>query len=650
LLAFVALYVGYCLYWGITSARASRSTDDYFLAGRQTPAWVFILTGTALSITGWVFLGHPSMVYLNGLQFAQLAVAAVIIPLAGILFLKRQWMLARRFGYATPGEMLSDYFSGEAIRVLVVLIAVVFAVPFVGMQLLASGHLIAGLTGDLVDADAATWVLSFAVFLYVCLGGLRAVTFVGALQGLLIVAGLIALGSIAYIEMGGFGALNRALAGLAAADHDAGWRYMAIPGVIQFTAGLGKEAPQGGPWTASMILTYGLALAGLQAAPAFSMLGFSCRTVRGFAWQQVWAVGTVVGIVLLFFVTAQGMAAHFLGASKGVSDAGLASAAVLPAQGGDHIGPTIGYLLSITRQHPWFTALLAVAALAALHVAAAAYTSTTATIVTTDVYKRFVHPSVTDGGQKLCARVALAAIFLVALLMATFRPATQAELGALALAFAFQLWPALAGACWFPWITRQGATLGLVAGLSAVVLTEPLGGSITGFLGLQLPWGRWPWTIHSAGWGIACNVAVCLFVSLVTRGGEARQHRWGFHRFLEAHAGLAERKRAMRPAIWALALTWLFFAIGPGAIIGNDFFGLPYGGLAAWYLGIPSLWAWQIIWWALGVLVIWWLAYKMELATPPRVAVEAGQRALAGAVRSEKRTPLWIRNFLRRVT
>ena len=30
---------------------------------------------------------------------------------------------------------------------------------------------------------------------------------------------------------------------------------------------------------------------------------------------------------------------------------------------------------------------------------------------------------------------------------------------------------------------------------------------------------------------------------------------------------------------------------------------------------MPSIWAWQFLWWGLGVLLIWLLAYKMELAT-----------------------------------
>lgn len=651
LFVFVALYVVYCLYWGVASGRASRTAEDFFLADRQTPAWVFVLSATGLSLTGWIFMGHPSMVYLDGFQYAELALGAVVIPLAGIFFLKRQWMLARRFDYVTPGEMFADYFSGEAIRVLVVLIALVFAIPFVAMQLSASGQLIAGLTDGMVDRHAAMWILTFSVFLYVCIGGLRAVTYVGALQSLLLVAGMVALGCVAYIKLGGFGAFNEALARLGATPGGAAAGFFTIPGVIQFTDGLGKEMPIGGVWTASMILTYCFALTGLQASPAFSVLGFSCRDAKGFAAQQVWALGAVIGIVLLFFAVAQGMGAHFLGASKEAAQAGLALSNVLPEQGSrTYTDLTAPYIRSLAERNPWFMALLAICVLSALHVAAAAYASTTGTILSTDIFKRFMHPAADGRIQKLCARIALAAIFLVALLMATFTPVATAQFGTLALSFGFQLWPALAAVCWFPWITRQGATLGLFAGLIAVILTEPIGGSITQFFGFDLPWGRWPWTIHSAGWGIFCNVLICAIVSLATRGGEDRQHRSTFHELLQEHAGLSARKVVMRPAVWALTLAWLFFAIGPGAIIGNDIFGAPSAGLPAWNLGVPSLWAWQVIWWALGILVIWWLAYKMELSTVPRQPVEAGGKALAPAHTAAMRTPLWIRNFLRRIT
>jgi solute:Na+ symporter, SSS family len=231
-----------------------------------------------------------------------------------------------------------------------------------------------------------------------------------------------------------------------------------------------------------------------------------------------------------------------------------------------------------------------------------------------DLYKRFIDPRAGDRTLKLAARVAVGLVILAALSMATFTPYAQSRLGALALPIGFQLLPALLAVCWFPWITRPAVVVGLIAGMLAVIFTEELGATLTRYAGFDMPWGRWPWTIYSAGWGIFCNAVLCAAISFLTRGGIERQRRARFHEFLRENAALAPEKHFLRPVVWALALAWLFFAIGPGAVIGNDFFGPPNGGIKAWSLGIPSIWAWQILWWALGVLLIWFLAYKMELA------------------------------------
>jgi solute:Na+ symporter, SSS family len=635
LFVFVALYWVYCVLWGVTSTRRCGTASQYLLADRQLPAWIFVLCATAVSFSGWTFMGHPALVYRGGFPFAQLALGAITIALTGVLFLKRQWMLGRRFGYVTPGDMFSDYFGGVTIRLLVVLIALVFAIPFVGLQLMASGYLIQVLSEGMVDRHVAMWVLTSVVFLYVCMGGLRAAAYVSTLQSMLLVSGVVAIGLVAYGKLGGFGAFNEALAKwaaspVAAAGVAEGYNgYFAIPGVMRFSAGLGHEAPAGGIWTGVMILTYSLGLMGIQAAPSFTMLAFASRDVRGFAPQQVWASGAIVGVILLFFALAPGLAAHFLGASQAAIDAGLASAKLLPVQDGFSKGGLIAYYISsLGDSAPWFMGLLAICALAAVQAVTALYASTTGTMLATDLYRRWANPRADDRTQKLAARLGVGFVILAALLMATFTPYAQVKLGALALAFGLQLLPALAAVCWFPWITRPAVMVGLIAGMLAVIFTEELGATLTRFVGFEMPWGRWPWTIHSAGWGIFCNVVLCAAVSFLTRGGPERERRWKFHAFLREHSALAPEKHFLRPVVWALALAWLFFAVGPGAVIGNDVFGPPNGGVKAWSLGVPSLWAWQILWWALGVLLIWFLAYKMELAIFPR---ERGQAA--GATR-----------------
>ncbi len=637
LFIFVLLYWAYCIFWGVKSAMAAHTASDYFIAGRRLSLWVFVLAATATSFSGWTFMGHPGLVYRDGFQYAYASFYTITIPFTGVMFLKRQWMLGKRFGYVTPGEMLSDYFQGDAIRILTVLVALLFSIPYLGVQLGASGFLFNVLTDDMVSVNLGMWLLSAVVFIYVASGGLRAVAYVDTLQCILLALGIIITGLIALNLIGGWEALNDGFARLAASDVGK-WgttkniafsggdynAYFAIPGVIQFTAGLGIQAPTGGLWTGIMVLTYMFALMGIQSAPAFSMWSFANTSPKPFAPQQVWASSLGIGFILFFFTAFQGMGAHLIGANPAVNEAGLAIANILPgdiiSKKPDSLVPY--YLTQIADTMPWLVGLLAVCALAAMQSTGAAYMSTAGGMLTRDLYKRYLNPTASHATQKLWGRGCVLFIVLSALIVATVSRDALVLLGGLAVAFGFQMWPSLAAVCWVPWITRQGATWGLAAGLLAVIFTETIGQTITGFLGIDMPWGRWPWTIHSAGWGIFFNLGVCIIISAMTQDSGSRAHRMKYHDFLREHASLSEAKRGLIPIAWIITLAWMFFGIGPGAVLGNYIFGEP-NDAATWVFGMPSIWAWQILFWILGVGMMWFLAYKMEMSTVPDREVEA---------------------------
>lgn len=641
LFVFVLLYWGYCIYWGIRGARLARTASDYFIAGRKLSLWVFVLAATATSYSGWTFMGHPGLIYRDGFQYAFASFYTITIPFTGIIFLKRQWILGKRFGYVTPGEMLSDYFQGDAVRLLTIVVALFYSIPYLGVQLGASGYLFNVLTitptypHGLVSENFGMWVLSLIVLIYVASGGLRAVAYVDTMQCVLLWLGIVIVGVIALETVGGWNALNMAMSELAdstvgvwgttkgvawsGGDYNA---YFAVPGVIQWTAGLGKETPVGGIWTGMMILTYMFALMGIQAAPAFTMWSFSNTDPAPFAPQAVWASAAWIGGTLIFFTTFQGMAAQFLGANPLVTEAGLAvDPTKIPPAVADNPDSLVPYYFNlIAEAAPWLVGLLAVCALAAMQSTGAAYMSTAGGILTRDLYKRYLNPSATHVTQKLFGRLGVAFIVTCALLVATYSRDALVLLGGLAVAFGFQMWVPLAAVCYLPWVTRLGATCGLAAGLVAVAMTDSIGQIL---FGDALPWGRWPLTIHSAGWGIFCNVIVCVCVSALTPDGKQRAHHMKFHAFLREHTPLPAAKRRQVPLAWMLTLAWFLLGIGPGAVLGNWIFGEPAAGRPAWLFGIPSIWAWQILFWLLGIALLWFLAYHMEMATVPKKEVEA---------------------------
>jgi Na+/proline symporter len=490
----------------------------------------------------------------------------------------------------------------------------------------------------MLSTNVGMWLLSIVVIIYVASGGLRAVAYVDSAQAILLGGGIAVIGIIAMNEIGGFQRLNQGIAALSQIDPSTGKAlfgdttpdgysaYIAIPGVIQFGAGLGSaSAPIGGAWTGVMILTYMFGLMGIQSAPAFSMWAFGNKSPEPFAPQQVWASSLVIGFILMFFTAIQGIGAHFLGADtqfmarfpelvNNVMGTGLGGIDLLQSEGrGDMLVPQLVYLMSETA--PWMVGLLSVCALAAMQSTGAAYMSTAGGMLTRDLLKRFIIPNASHAQQKLYGRLGVILIVIAALMVATTSTDALVLLGGLAVAYGFQMWPALIAVCWWPYLTRQGVTVGLIAGLIAVTLTESIGAEF-------MPWGRWPMTLHSAFWGILFNLSLTIVISALTQNGSEREHRMIFHNFLRDHASLSPEKRGLIPAAWILTLVWFFFGIGPGAVIGNWIFGDPTNA-ATWTFGMPSIWAWQLLWWVLGVAMMWFLAYRMELSTVPHKEVVA---------------------------
>jgi hypothetical protein len=293
----------------------------------------------------------------------------------------------------------------------------------------------------------------------------------------------------------------------------------------------------------------------------------------------------------------------------------LITARVLPALDGDRQGMlTAAFIALIGQSAPWLLGVLSVCAVVAMTAGGGAAVAAAGAIVTRDLYMRFFDPTADDRRQKRFSRVSMLILTVLSLLMATFARTSMTVLGDLALSFSVQLMPALLAVTWLPWLTRRGVVAGLVVGAVVAALTDSLGQTLSGG---SLPWGQWPWTIHAAAWGLAANLVIAGIGSAVTETAEESAHRAKFHDFLREHALLSVRKSRLTALAWVATMVWVFFAIGPGIVIGNHIFGAPGAGYDKWDFGMPSIWVWQLLWWGLGVLLVWFLAYRMEMSTLP---------------------------------
>jgi Na+/proline symporter len=578
---FLGIYIVYCFYWGLKGYFTEKTSSGYAIAGRSIPFIAFLMAATAASFSGWTFIGHPGLIWRDGLAYAFASFYVLTIPITGTFFSKRTWLLGKRYGFITPGDMYAYYFNTEAVRWLVVFTAFLYSMFYSAVQLMASAALFHYVAGVPVTFGAI--FMAFIVWFYVCTGGLKASTWVGVIQFVLLVGGIILLGAYMIAPPDawtGWTEFSSEIAKLPA-------RQLEVPRIINFGLG-GAEGETA--WTAVMVLTYMFALMGIQSSPAFTMWTFGIKSPKPLAWQQAFMSTFVVGFALFYFTAFQGMGAKILEV-KGIMEFAKDSD-VVP--------------LLMTKYLPGFAlGLVFMGAIAAIHSTAAPYIGTGGSILLRDVYYKYIRTEAGHAEQIWVNRLLATVVTIAALTVGLTSKAALVILGALATAFGFVMYVLLLGVIWGFRFPSIGATLGVLAGMVSVFLTFYV-------------W-RYPLSMHCAFWG----TFIGLVVAYLCRGLGVKDNEETIKRQAEVRAFLdsidapSESGQKWRSAMKIVVPLWYFFAIGPACILGNNAFS---------FAGFPPVWSWQITWWILGIIMMWGLAFKAEMATTNAVQIERAEK------------------------
>ncbi|MCP3950818.1 MAG: sodium:solute symporter family protein [Desulfobacterales bacterium] len=568
----LGIYIVYCFYWGLKGYFTEKSSKGYAIAGRSIPFFAFLLAATAASFSGWTFIGHPGLIWRDGLAYAFASFYVLTIPITGTFFSKRTWLLGKRYGFVTPGDMYAYYFNNEFLRFLVVMTAVLYSVFYSAVQLMAAGALFNVIAG--VPVTFGCLFLAFIVWFYVCTGGLKASTWVGVIQFILLVGGICILG---FYVLGHFNGWSNFSAEVMKLES----KYLEVPRVINI--GLG------GGWTAVMILSYMFALMGIQSSPAFTMWTFGIKSPKPLAWQQAFMSTFVVGFALFFFTAFQGMGAKIL-QETGL---GLSPEQVELFKGLNNRN-TVPILMQ-TFLPPFMLGVVFIGAIAAIHSTAAPYIGTGGSILLRDIYWRYIKKKdCSDAEQIWVNRILATCLTIAALVVGLTSKAALVILGALATAYGFVMYVLLLGVIWGVRFPTIGAVLGVLAGMISVYVTYDI--------------FKYPLSMHCAFWGTFVGLAV----AFICRGIGLKDTEETIKRQAEVRSWLdsvdepSESGKAWRKIMKIVVPIWYIFAIGPACILGNTAFSLN---------GFPHLWSWQIVWWIIGIVMMWALCFKAEMAT-----------------------------------
>ena len=548
----------------------------------------------------WVLAIYPTVTYQYGLGYIYF-LGLVFIPVVAcvMFFAKRLWLLSARYG--DIGELFNRYFQSRNIQTLFALITLLFTLCFMVVQARAAGIFLNVFSGGYLSVGLGITLALILPTVYVGWGGFRGLLSMYKTQSIIIILGILVLIFAIFIH------LNKSIGDDLSNIFNSELDLSLLPAIL--------SEPLISPWNYFNFL--GLALLFL-AIPCLTVAFTATGATKKPPAPQSTLLGVfVIGLLVVVAVPFTSLALQLLELFP-LSQSQLASPSTIPSTissewlvgilfpSFEDSAKSIPLLaLLVTKDTLMLNLLIALCIFSSLQLAGAGYLAhTTATVA-----RHIIEPLKLPMKSKSILLTVLTGITLISLVLAFIVDMPLLNIFGLAFALACQTLPAIIGLTYFSFITRSGVQLGMLAGVITVILTEP---SILSIISPQL--ADFP-AIQSVLCGLSINCAIVVVLSLATADGQSTRHRRSFHNFLRGYAGLPRDKRYLVGPTWIAIIIWMIFAFSPILLLDTSIFELAMDfGAPAWLMSLPFIWGWQILWWILGMLLLWFLAHKMELA------------------------------------
>ena len=196
-------------------AKRDTSPSDHFLAGRSLGTFVLFLTLYATAYSGNSLLGYPGRAYRDGYSFIMATGFMMSIIVAFHIVVPRLRPLAVRHAFVTPGDFIRQRFDGPWAKPLRLAVGVLMSLAlanFLLAQLKAMGDVASVVTNDRIPYEFGVVGLAGVILLYETRGGMRAVAWTDAAQGIVMLLGLAALLGWLLTDAGGLAEITLAVA------------------------------------------------------------------------------------------------------------------------------------------------------------------------------------------------------------------------------------------------------------------------------------------------------------------------------------------------------------------------------------------------------------------------------------------------------
>ena len=182
-LLIVCSFLGGFAFYGIWQSKFNKSSDDYFLGGRNLPWPVSMFSIVATETSVLTFISVPGLAYRGDWAFLQLSIGYIIGRIMVSIFLLPQYF---KYGVSSIYEILGNKFGIEIQKTAsgVFLITRVLAD---GVRFLATAVIVQLVTGWSLPVSVI--IIGLVTLIYTLSGGIRTIVWIDSLQFILYLTG-----------------------------------------------------------------------------------------------------------------------------------------------------------------------------------------------------------------------------------------------------------------------------------------------------------------------------------------------------------------------------------------------------------------------------------------------------------------------------
>ena len=413
--------------------KQANDTEGYMLGGRSLGPAVTALSAGASDMSGWLLLGLPGAMYLDGIVSAWIA-----IGLTSGAFLNYLIVAPRLRVYTEIADnaiTLPDYFANRfedkshLLRVISAVVIILFFTVYTAASLVGGGKLFESSLN--LSYGTGLWVTAGVVVAYTLFGGFLAVSMTDFVQGIIMLFAMVIVPIVALTDLGGVTATTNAIRAIdpSMLDITSG---MTVLGVVSLLAwGLGYF---GQPH----IIVRFMAIRSVKDIPTARNIGMS--------WMIISLIGACV--------------------------TGLAGRAYVQKTAMTIKDPeTIFLVFTQFLFHPLVSGFLLAAILAAIMSTISSQLLVVSSSLTKDVYKLFFDQEAPEARQVLVGRLSVIVVAVVAILLASNPESSVLNLVSNAWAgFGAAFGPLVIFSLIWRGMNRNGAVAGMVVGALTVIL------------------------------------------------------------------------------------------------------------------------------------------------------------------------------------